>query len=36
MLPLENLHALKQDMEKNGWIVDSFRFTFKKLITLSL
>lgn len=29
MLPLENLHALKQDMEKNGWIVDSFRFTFK-------
>lgn len=31
MLPLENLHALKQDMEKNGWIVDSFRFTFKKI-----
>ena len=31
MLPLENLHALKQDMEKNGWIVDSFRFNFKHI-----
>ena len=29
--PLQNLRALKQDMEKNGWIVDSFRFTFKKI-----
>lgn len=29
--PLKNLRALKQDMEKNGWIVDSFRFTFKKI-----
>lgn len=31
MLPLENLHALKHDMEKNGWIVDSFRFNFKHI-----
>ena len=31
MRPLENLHALKADMEKNGWVIDSFKFYFKKV-----
>lgn len=31
MRPLQNLHALKTDMEKNGWVVDSFRFCFKNI-----
>ena len=31
MRPLENLHALKADMEKNGWVIDSFKFHFKKV-----
>lgn len=30
MRPLENLHALKADMEKNGWVIDSFRFRYKQ------
>lgn len=28
MLPLENLRALRDDMRKKGWIIDSFRFPF--------
>ena len=30
MRPLENLHALKADMEKNGWVIDSFKFQYKQ------
>ena len=30
MRPLQNLHALKADMEKKGWVIDSFKFRFKK------
>lgn len=29
--PLQNLHLLKADMEKKGWIIDSFKFRFKKV-----
>lgn len=28
--PLENLHALKADMEKKGWVIESFKFRYKK------
>lgn len=28
---LQNLHSLKDDMEKKGWIIDSFKFRFKKI-----
>lgn len=31
MRPLQNLHSLKADMEKNGWIIDSFKFRFKNI-----
>ena len=31
MRPLQNLHTLKADMEQKGWVVDSFRFNFKKI-----
>ena len=31
MRPLQNLHPLKADMEKKGWVVDSFKFRFKKI-----
>ena len=30
MRPLQNLHPLKADMEKKGWVIDSFKFRFKK------
>lgn len=29
--PLQNLHLLKADMEKNGWMIDSFKFRYKKV-----
>lgn len=29
--PLQNLHLLKADMEKNGWMIDSFKFRYKKI-----
>ena len=29
--PLQNLHLLKTDMEKKGWMIDSFKFRFKKI-----
>ena len=29
--PLENLHALKMDMEAKGWVIDSFKFRFKNI-----
>lgn len=29
--PLQNLHLLKADMEKKGWIIDSFKFRYKKI-----
>ncbi|WP_444957086.1 DUF6037 family protein [Microbulbifer sp. ZKSA002] len=28
---LENLRALKDDMENNGWVIDAFPFTFKSI-----
>jgi hypothetical protein len=28
--PLQVLHKLKADMEKNGWIIDSFKFRYKQ------
>lgn len=28
MLPLQNLRALRDDMRKKGWTIDSFRFPF--------
>lgn len=31
MRPLQNLHALKTDMEKKGWVIDSFKFRYKKI-----
>lgn len=31
MRPLQNLHTLKADMEQKGWIIDSFKFNFKKI-----
>ena len=31
MRPLQNLHPLKADMEKKGWVIDSFKFRFKKI-----
>ena len=31
MRPLQNLHALKADMEEKGWVIDSFKFRFKKV-----
>ena len=31
MRPLQNLHPLKADMEKKGWVIDSFKFKFKKI-----
>lgn len=29
MKPLNNLLFLKKDMEKNGWVIESFRFNYK-------
>ena len=29
--PLQNLHLLKADMEKKGWMIDSFKFRYKKI-----
>lgn len=29
--PLQNLHLLKADMEKKGWMIDSFKFRFKQI-----
>ena len=29
--PLLNLHLLKADMEKKGWMIDSFKFRYKKI-----
>ena len=29
--PLQNLHALKADMEAKGWVIDSFKFRFKNV-----
>ena len=29
--PLQNLRTLKADMEKKGWIIDSFKFRYKKI-----
>lgn len=29
--PLQNLHSLKADMEQKGWVIDSFKFRFKKI-----
>ena len=29
--PLQNLHLLKADMEQKGWMIDSFKFSFKKI-----
>ena len=29
--PLENLHTLKADMEKKGWVIESFKFRFKTI-----
>lgn len=34
--PLENLHALKADMEKKGWIIDSFKFRYKQITYIVL
>ena len=31
MLPLSNLRALRDDMRKKGWIIDSFRFLFHEV-----
>ena len=28
--PLQILHKLKADMEKNGWVIDSFKFQYKQ------
>lgn len=28
---LQNLHLLKADMEKKGWMIDSFKFRYKKI-----
>lgn len=29
--PLQNLHLIKADMEKKGWMIDSFKFRYKKI-----
>ena len=29
--PLQNLHLLNADMEQNGWMIDSFKFRYKKI-----
>ena len=29
--PLQNLHLLKVDMEKKGWMIDSFKFKYKQI-----
>ena len=29
--PLQNLHLLKADMEKKGWIIDGFKFRYKQI-----
>ena len=29
--PLQNLHLLKADMKKKGWMIDSFQFRYKKI-----
>lgn len=29
--PLQNLHLLKADMEKKGWVIDSFKFRYKQI-----
>ena len=29
--PLQNLHLLKTDMEKKGWMIDSFKFRYKRI-----
>lgn len=29
--PLQNLHLLKADMEQKGWMIDSFKFRYKKI-----
>ena len=29
--PLQNLHLLKADMEKKGWMIDSFKFKYKQI-----
>ena len=34
--PLGNLHALKADMEKKGWIIDSFKFRYKQITYIVL
>ena len=34
--PLQNLHLLKADMEKKGWMIDSFKFRFKKINYIAL
>lgn len=34
--PLQNLHLLKADMEKKGWMIDSFKFRYKKTIYIVL
>lgn len=31
MRPLQKLHTLKADMENKGWVIDSFKFRFKKI-----
>jgi hypothetical protein len=33
---LENLRALKKDMESNGWVIDAFPFTFKAIDYIAL
>ena len=34
--PLQNLHLLKADMEKKGWMIDSFKFRYKKINYIAL
>ena len=34
MRPPWNLYALRADMEKQGWVIDNFKFHFKRLTTL--
>lgn len=29
--PLQNIHSFKADMEQKGWVIDSFKFRFKKI-----
>lgn len=31
MRQLQSLHALKTDMEQKGWVIDSFKFRFKRI-----